>query len=516
MIASRLPYILLMICSVAVCLFVAQRAYHSRRKVARAASFTTMAIAGAFWMLVATLEASITTLVWKEVFWRLIPFAILCTLTGLFFFTLEFSLRLKKVPRFVLFPTVFSVLIVTSLSVTNDIHHQMWTVIDVGGIPTQAMGKWFAIQLGLTYLLALGSIVFLVRAYFRSNGLLRRQTSLLLVGILIPVMVSIAADVFAWNPLPFIDEPALSIIFAVGFFGNATLQFNAFYLLPIVSDVIIKNMQDGVLVTDIDGLILFSNLAVQQVLGKSASHLQGQPIEKILADWLPDALHAWNEQKAEVQVVVGETDFQYFLLKISSINGDSNETIGMLLTFNNITAQKNYEKRLTELAICDPLTGAYNRRYFFEMAHSYFNQMKRSASPLTILMIDLDHFKSINDTYGHLKGDQILQEVVAACKRQVRSQDIFSRYGGEEFVLAMPETSLHSGLLVAERLRRSIECLTHEVAGFPVSASIGLVETIGEHDLTLDGLINRADEAMYLSKRAGRNRVTIWGEALGV
>lgn len=510
---DRLPYILLMFLAAAVCAFVAQRAFRSRRKVARAAPFTMMAGAGSVWMILVTLDTLVSNLVWKEILWCLIPFAILCSLTGLFFFSLEFSLRLKRVPAAVLFPTIITILGVTFLSLTNFIHHQMWTVKEINGFPIQVMGQFFPVQLAYTYLLAFASLVFLGRATLLSTGLLRRQTILLLVGILIPVLVSIAADVFGWNPLPYVDEPAFSIVFAVGFFGSATLQFNSFYLLPMASDVIIKNMQDGVLVTDNEGLIIFSNLAAQQVLGKTGSLVNGQPVTNILEAWLPEALHAWKERKAEVQLIVGQADARYFRLKISQIIGNANEGIGTLLTLNNNTDQKNYEKRLTELAICDPLTGSYNRRYFYEMALTYFHQMQRSASPLIILMIDLDHFKNINDTYGHARGDLVLQKVAAVCKKHVRNQDIFSRHGGEEFIMAMPETSLQNGFIVAERLRRSIEALNGELDGIPISASIGVVETSGEAELTLDGLIIRADEAMYLSKQAGRNRVTAWKQA---
>ena len=266
---DRLPYFLLMIFSAAVSAAVAFRAYHLRRKVTRAESFAMMALAGSFWMTVAALDVFSTSLFVKEILWRLIPFAILNTLTGLFFFSLEFSLRLKRVPKAVLYTVVILTLAVTALSVTNNLHHQMWTVSEENGIPIQVMGNFFAIQLVYTYLLALGSLTLLIRAFLLSSGVLRRQTALLLVGILIPVLVSIASDVFGWNPLPYVDAPALSIVFAVILFGRATLQFNTFYLLPVASDVIIKNMQDGVLVTDVEGLVIFSNPASHLVLGKT-------------------------------------------------------------------------------------------------------------------------------------------------------------------------------------------------------------------------------------------------------
>ena len=144
------------------------------------------------------------------------------------------------------------------------------------------------------------------------------------------------------------------------------------------------------------------------------------------------------------------------------------------------------------------------------MANAFFNQTLRSARPFSVLMIDLDHFKNINDTYGHLKGDLVLQNVAAICKKKVRNQDIFSRYGGEEFILAMPETSIQNAMVVAERLRKSIEALDEEIEGMRVTASIGVVETTGEPELTLEILLSRVDEAMYSSKHAGRNQVKSW------
>jgi diguanylate cyclase (GGDEF)-like protein len=372
------------------------------------------------------------------------------------------------------------------------------------------MGPFFSIQMAYTYLLTFASLVLLLRAFLHSNGLLRRQTGLLLVGILIPMLTSVAVDGFGWNPLPYVDLPALSIVFSVILFGRATLQFNSFYLLPLASDVIIKNMLDGVLVTDEEGVIIFSNPAIQRILAKTEVQLNGLLLDTVLSAWLPEAQRAWKEGKDHVQLITTGGDAQYFQLAISKITGYSNESIGTLLKLNNNTEQKDYEARLNELAISDPLTGSYNRRYFYEMAYTYYEQMQRSGRPLSLLMIDLDHFKGINDTYGHTRGDLVLQKVAAICKNLVRTQDIFSRYGGEEFILAMPETTLANALVVAERLRNAIEALKNEVEDIPVTASIGVVETAGEVNLTLDGLLNRVDEAMYSSKHAGRNRVTVW------
>ena len=507
---DQLPYILLMLFSALASGLIAMRTYRARRRVARALSFSTMALCGSLWMILVTLESLLSSLTWREMLWWLIPLAILSTLIGLLFFSLEFSLRLKRIPKVILYPTVTLALLITGLAITNPLHHQMWTISMVNGNAVQVMGKFFLIQLAYTYLLATASLTLLVRAYLSSKGALRRQTGLLLVGILIPVLVSVVTDVFDWNPLPYIDLPAFSILFTVVLFGWATLRFNTFYLLPVASEMIIKNMQEGILVADIEGQIIFSNPAAQKFFEKKEAQINDHPVANILAEWLPEAFQAWNEGKEEVQLVTGAEPPQFFRLTIAKLVGDAGEAVGSLLTLYNNTDQKNYEKALNELAIRDPLTTSYNRRYFYEIAHAYFNQMVRFSRPLSILMIDLDHFKRVNDTYGHAKGDLVLQRVAAVCRSLVRAPDIFSRYGGEEFVLAMPETTLENALLVAERLRKAIEALKNEVEGIPITASMGVSQTMGEAGLTLDVLINRADEAMYLSKRAGRNRVTGW------
>jgi diguanylate cyclase (GGDEF)-like protein len=400
--------------------------------------------------------------------------------------------------------------VIVALSVTNYFHHLMWTVSEVNGRYFQVMGKLFLVQLAYTYLLTFSSLILLIRAFLLSKGILRRQTGLLLVGILIPVLVSLITEVFGWEPLPNIDLSAVSIVFTVVFFGFATLRFNVFYLLPVASDMIIKNIPEGILVTDGDGLVIFSNPAVQKMIGKGETQINGHPVMKVLAGWLPEALQVWNEGKADVQLVSGEEHPQFFHLTNSPLAGNANESIGHLFMLRNNTEQMNYENRLHELAIRDSLTGSYNRGFFFEMANLYFNQMLRASKPLSVLFIDLDHFKRINDTYGHLMGDMVLQKVAGVCRSLVRTPDIFSRYGGEEFVLVMPETALQHALLVAERLRAAIESLKDKVEGIPVTASIGVVETTGETGLTLDILLNRADEAMYSSKNAGRNRITAW------
>lgn len=163
------------------------------------------------------------------------------------------------------------------------------------------------------------------------------------------------------------------------------------------------------------------------------------------------------------------------------------------------------------LAITDPLTHLYNRRKFEESASKEFDRSRRYNRPLCAIMIDLDQFKVVNDTYGHLAGDQALASLAALCQKSLRNIDILARYGGEEFVIILPETTAEQAFVMAERLRRDCESNLIESAQGPITLtiSLGLAE-LTDSCQTLDELIDRADQALYESKRTGRNKSTIW------
>jgi two-component system cell cycle response regulator len=162
-----------------------------------------------------------------------------------------------------------------------------------------------------------------------------------------------------------------------------------------------------------------------------------------------------------------------------------------------------------ELAITDPLTGLYNRRYLDAHLASAIDRARLLAKPVCVLLFDIDHFKQINDTYGHDAGDDVLREFSERLRRGVRGIDLVARYGGEEFLLVMPETDAAFAGSVAERLRGDVEkdaFATRAGATIPVTVSIGIAEWLGPSD-NAEELVKRADAALYAAKRAGRNRV---------
>ncbi len=192
---------------------------------------------------------------------------------------------------------------------------------------------------------------------------------------------------------------------------------------------------------------------------------------------------------------------------------DKNEVLARVRTQ---IRKKRYLERLRdnvqmsiELAITDALTGLYNRRYMETHVRSLVEQAAARGKPLTLLVLDIDYFKSINDTHGHDAGDEVLREFALRVRKSIRGIDLACRYGGEEFVIVMPETDLAVGTIVAERLRRRVAsepfAIQRGSGSVALTISVGIAGLCASDDAAT--LLKRADQALYRAKRAGRNRV---------
>lgn len=166
------------------------------------------------------------------------------------------------------------------------------------------------------------------------------------------------------------------------------------------------------------------------------------------------------------------------------------------------------QAQLLELATTDSLTGLRNRRHFMATASQEFERARRYQTPLSLLMLDADHFKSINDRYGHPVGDEALKTLAEHGRRQLREIDLFARLGGEEFAILLPQTDFIAARAVAERLRQTIaeQSVATGQESFHFTVSIG-VASLNAHTMDLHDLLRHADDALYQAKQHGRNRV---------
>lgn len=168
-----------------------------------------------------------------------------------------------------------------------------------------------------------------------------------------------------------------------------------------------------------------------------------------------------------------------------------------------------YHEEIYRLTIIDALTGVHNKRYFMEFLGRELSCAVRYRRPMALLMVDIDHFKEINDKHGHLCGDYALRELSARVRAVVRKEDLFARYGGEEFAMVLLETGQEGSLPIAERLRQLVaeQPFQYEGQSFQVTVSIGVAAASGDDWLTTTELIRQADEKLYQAKHEGRNRV---------
>ena len=175
-----------------------------------------------------------------------------------------------------------------------------------------------------------------------------------------------------------------------------------------------------------------------------------------------------------------------------------------------ITSRKHIEKELHQQATTDPLTGILNRRAFFEKANQEVARSQRYLKTLSILMLDIDHFKLINDNFGHHNGDKVLRRFAQEAKKPLRTNDYISRVGGEEFAITLPETDLASANKIAERVRHIVQELKIPIDQhlIDLTVSIGVAEYDPE-ETDIHPTLQRADQALYRAKEAGRNRVLL-------
>jgi diguanylate cyclase (GGDEF)-like protein len=168
---------------------------------------------------------------------------------------------------------------------------------------------------------------------------------------------------------------------------------------------------------------------------------------------------------------------------------------------------RDAQRRLEEQSVTDALTGLKNRRFFDERLHEEFRRAQRYGDTLSLIMIDLDHFKAVNDEHGHAAGDAVLRDLAECAVRMLRQQDLFARFGGEEFVVLVPETDAEGACIVAERLRKVTKGRIVQVGDRRIAYDFSAgVATLRAEDAGVDATIKRADEALYAAKRGGRGR----------
>lgn len=275
------------------------------------------------------------------------------------------------------------------------------------------------------------------------------------------------------------------------------------------------SLQDVYYRTNAQGVVQHVGPGVRRVLGYEPHEIEGRTAESYYPQSTDrDAFKIAIMEHGEVSDFPGQMvrrDGTVIDISISShaLYDHAGNFAGVEGIYRDVTQRKNLERELQRLATTDMLTGIANRRAFLETAESAYAHSCHSGEPLTLLMLDLDHFKAINDRYGHLEGDRALVAFAQAVKSQLRASDAVGRLGGEEFGVLLPLTTLAEGLEAAHRILHSVRALQlRDDTGqaYRITTSVG-VGAFRQSDRSLRDMLDRADQALYLAKHRGRDQI---------
>ncbi len=396
---------------------------------------------------------------------------------------------------------------------TNDLHHLYYTSIGLNPdspfpILKLEYGPWFYVHSIYFFLCFMMSIISLLMELRKTTIVrFRMQILLMVTGIVVPII----ANYFYLNELsPYgIDLGPVSMSISFILHGAALLSYQMFRVTPVARETVFENMREGVIVLNQNGILIDYNHAMLDII----TTLNSQCIGKSIVDVVGET------QLAEIVLLEKECDYKvssegentYYHIRFSEVK-NKNKSM-KIMTFVDVTERVDLQEKLQYLARIDGLTQVYNRRFFMEECERLIeSQINKDVS---IIMFDIDHFKHVNDAFGHEAGDLVLAQVASVVKKCVRLSDRLGRYGGEEFILCLPDTSLKVAKEMADFIRLTIlkAGIYYMEKEIRVTASFGVTSvpiSNGDERQTLQTLMREADQALYSAKRRGRNRVELF------
>lgn len=469
-----------------------------------------------------------------KLFWFKVMYIGIIAVPSLF---LVFLLKLTDNERWLTRRNLFVLSIQPVLSLlllwTNDFHRLYYESIQTIQINGLVMfeftrGPWYFVNIFYSYaiiILALGVMFF---SALRLGAVFRSQYRLILIGSVIPWAGSI------YNELNFTQFNGLDltpVTFGISgiLFAFAVLRARFMDLIPVARSMLIENMSDGVMMLDAKNRVVDFNPAMKKYLGDESTSILGRHVSDLLGDWLEQSDSLMDESQSQTEMRIPNDPSRYLDLRVTPLYDAYRHLSGRLIVFRDITERKDVEKQLRhanrrlqsqlieigllqsqlrEQAIRDPLTDLFNRRYLEETLDRELARAARERYSVSIVMIDIDHFKQVNDTYGHEAGDFMLKAVAEVLSKHSRRGDFACRYGGEEFVVAMPNISVGTAYERAETLRESLNSLRVPYGPHTLTATFSMgLASYPSNGETRDGLLRAADKAMYAVKEAGRDHI---------
>lgn len=393
---------------------------------------------------------------------------------------------------------------------TNSIHYLFYTdyhIASNGYFPVIVLekGPLYFLNIVYTSIFMLIPNALYAQLLIRSKGSFRKQGLWMLVASLFPY---IAGFIWAMDRSPLgIDLTPIASTFSFICIMVVLFRYRFFDLRPLAHDKVFECMKDGVVILGPDLSILDWNPAASEIFTDWAHCMKGKNVcEMLMTAELEDAIK--NSKDLEIQWNKGKLQM-YYRVKGSALYERGKEMVGYLLMFHDVTKQVDSMKELHEAATTDVLTGVYSRRYFFERCQQYLSQPQKDGHTASMIMFDIDFFKEVNDQYGHQNGDKVLQQVAEICKEILGEEAMLGRFGGEEFLVFLPETEMEEAVALAEAMRCGVEKMVIPIdsENVKITMSFGVSASRKLCSVQIDDFIRAADEALYRAKNGGRNCV---------
>ncbi|GFZ29966.1 hypothetical protein CSC2_04920 [Clostridium zeae] len=306
-----------------------------------------------------------------------------------------------------------------------------------------------------------------------------------------------------------INYVALILPFSFSLILIAIFKYDFLALKTLARDVLFEKSSDGMILIDNTSRLMDYNPAAAELFQELNNSMKGKTIEFILGSQI-DLLKILNtNDTSDIKISLGDS-YGYFEVKTVTIKNDFGNIVGRLINLINITERKNDQEALKILASTDALTNLYNRNRFMQLANLQMECSSDYNTNFTLLMIDIDHFKHINDTNGHAAGDAVLAHLGCEMKKYFRRTDIIGRLGGEEFAVILPSTSLDAAKNITEFFCDMISKEPIICGNKPIYFTLSIGISVYDRRLeTFSEVLKLADEALYESKENGRNRVTV-------
>ncbi|HAS04931.1 MAG TPA: hypothetical protein DCR71_04160 [Dehalococcoidia bacterium] len=509
-------YIVALLIAGSINVLTAFYAYQHHNKTG-AMAFTALMLAAAVYAFGYAFEIKSTTLS-GMLFWSKVQYLGISTIPALWIIAaVQYIGKNRWLTRPVLIALFFIPIITLILRYTNEYHHLFYiseSINTQGPFPVFSFvkGPWYWVYVAyLNLSILFGNVLFLWMLVKPSAPSYRRQFAVILCGAVAPWISHIIYQ-FGLSPWGLDLSPfgltITGLLNSWGFF-----RYRLIDLAPIAREAVFEGMPEGVLVIDMQNRIIDFNRAAQKIIKNLSLNDIGSNAKEVLNTYPELIEHLCSNKFIHIELKIKEEeDFYYYNVQLSPVVNHRNQLIGKIIVLNDITRQTLLLEKLRMLTAIDSLTEIFNRSFFMELSKKEINRAKRYKKPISVIFMDIDHFKQVNDTYGHKAGDDILKIVVTICKNCLRTPDLYGRYGGDEFVILLPGTYTETSMMVAERLREKISntLIPLDNAEITVTASFGVAGVNKAENEEFEELLANADLALYRAKKAGRNCVVLY------